>query len=293
MQMYDQFIQRPVKPRQDAIVDFSNNIWLSPEMLKAKFVDIDNVTDKELYDLFVKYFTDILDSIFNQKDKTMIDLFTNTRFITIATQALYSIVLTDTQRKRCNKMAYDYIILKNEHKTEAVQDLLISFSKVVNKDIIPLLCGLGLTANVASMLALARYSSEKDVINVKRLNRVIMAQSSKIMTEQMVVNIYCKMFTRITPLFEGVMLDIVSCQNLNDNEAEIYGTISLAILDIANDLPMSLIHELLSSFIEDKQMLYPDSRLRFNLESFSPDDYPRISRELDNLKLAGVHIPTI
>lgn len=288
--MFEEFAK--AKQHDTVTIDFTKNLLMTPDMLREKFLHIDTMSDADLYNLFKQYFNEILDTIFVNKDQYMISLFTNARFITVATQAMYSIEITNTQKKRCNKLAYDYLVKKEGIKDETVSDLLVSFSKVINKDVIPRLCGLGLSGNVSSMIALARYSSEKEIINVKRLNKVIMKQSAKIMTEQMIVDIYCILYKSALDLFEGVMYDVVSHQNMNQNEKEIYGTISLAVLDIINELPLNFIEEVLRRFTDNKQMLYPDSGLRFNIESFSPQDYPRLLAIIDKLKAEHVFIPT-
>lgn len=288
--MFEEFAK--AKQHDTVTIDFTKNLLMTPDMLREKFLHIDTMSDADLYNLFKQYFNEILDTIFINKDQYMISLFNNARFITVATQAMYSIEITDTQRKRCNKLAYDYLVKKEGVKDETVSDLLVSFSKVINKDVIPRLCGLGLSGNVSSMIALARYSSEKEIINVKRLNKVIMKQSAKIMTEQMIVDIYCILYKSALDLFEGVMYDVVSHQNMNQNEKEIYGTISLAVLDIINELPLNFIEEVLRRFTDNKQMLYPDNGLRFNIESFSPQDYPRLLAIIDKLKAEHIYIPT-
>lgn len=289
--MYEQFMRQPQTQQntQTITVDFSNMIGGSN--IKSKLSNIDSLTNADIYNIFGTYLNDILDCIFKDKDQQLIELFTNARFITIATQAMYNITPTTTQRRRLNKLAYDYLILKNDNKSKEISALMINFSKVVNKDITPRLCGYGLSEEVATMIALARYSSEREITNTKRLNRVIMQQPMKIMTEQMIVDIYCALYTSALDLFEGVMYDIASYQTLNENEKEIYGTITLALLDIINELPMSLIKEVLRCFTSNQQMLHPDSRLRFNIESFCPEDYPRLDECIQWMKNNGEQLP--
>ena len=289
--MYEQFMRQPQTQQntQTITVDFSNMIGGSN--IKSKLSNIDSLTNADIYNIFGTYLNDILDCIFKDKDQQLIELFTNARFITVATQAMYNITPTTTQRRRLNKLAYDYLILKNDNKSKEISALMINFSKVVNKDITPRLCGYGLSEDVATMIALARYSSEREITNTKRLNRVIMQQPMKIMTEQMIVDIYCALYTSALDLFEGVMYDIASYQTLNENEKEIYGTITLALLDIINELPMSLIKEVLRCFTNNQQMLHPDSRLRFNIESFCPEDYPRLDECIQWMKNNGEQLP--
>lgn len=291
--MFEEFMAHPDQQSQKEptiTIDFSCMVGRLD--IKNKFSCIDSMSDIDIYNAFTTYFNDILDGIFDDKDEFYIRLFTIARFVTIATSAMYNITPTITQRRRLNKLAYYYLFLKGDRKSQEISSLMINFSKVVNKDMTPRLCGYGLSEEVATMIALARYSSEKEIINTRRLNRVIMQQPMKIMTEQMIVNIYCALYTSALDLFEGVMYDIVSYQTLNENGKEIYGTITLALLDIINELPMDLIKEVLRSFTTNQQMLHPDSRLRFNIESFCPEDYPRLDECIQWMKNNGEALPT-
>lgn len=290
--MYEDFIyQKPSNEEAKRYVSMNFSSMVDDGNIAEKFKDINNMTDGEIYNLFVMHFNDILDSIFENKDQQLIGLFTNARFIRMATQAMYVITPTVTPRRRFNKLAYDYLVLRNENKSKEISELLINFSKVVNKETIPVLCGLGLSEEVSTMIALARNSSEKEITNTKRLNRVIMQQPLKVMTEQMIVDIYCALYQSALDLFEGVMYDIVSYDTMNENEKEIYGTITLALLDIVNELPKDLIRGLLRSFAQNQQMLYPDSRLRFNIEAFCPEDYPRLDECIQMMKNNGEPLP--
>lgn len=288
--MFEEFIINNNVPEKTITIDFSKNMFISEENIKDYFSDIDNMDDKSIYDLFIKYFNEILDSIFNLKDAYMLSLFVNSKFISIATKAAYSLTITDGQRKKCNKLAYDYLIKKQNRDAE-ISNLLMSFSKVINKDVTPRLCGLGLTSDLSSLIALSRFSSEKEILNTKRLNKILMRQPPKIMTEQMIVDIYCILYKSALSLFEGCMYDVYSNQNMNDNENEIYGTITLAMLDIINELPKNLIKEVLIRFTDNNKILYQDNNLRFNIESFSPEDYPRLIEVIDQLKSDDIFIP--
>ena len=185
-------------------------------------------------------------------------------------------------------MCFDYLMLDDCDKDFAAA--LLSLSKTTNRDKIPSLCVIPLPENIATLLALARYSSDKDIVNVRRLNSVIMSQPVTTMTEQMIVDIYLALFERVLPLFIGVMLDVISPQMLNENTSEIYGTISLAILDIMNELPIADIKRGLTIFSETKRIQYSNYPLRFNIESFAPDDYPRIYTALMELHQEGTYI---
>lgn len=278
-------------------LDFTSNVTLTPEMLVNKLKNINVMTDKEVYELVNDYYEDILTDIFIKKEKQekseFTDLFTVPKFIIALTQVMYTLTPSHTTRRRLNKMSYDYLVLKERNRDPYVSGLLMALSKTVNRDKIPKLCTLPLPEDLASLLALSRYSSEKEVLNVKRLNRVLLNQPADSITEQKIVDIYLSLFEHILPLFTGVMLDVISPQNLSPNTAEVYGLITLAALDIMNELPIVDIKKGLTMFDEDRKIQYPDSPLRINLESCSQEDYPRLLKAIDLLKQEGVYISTI
>lgn len=290
--MYESFVKDLASHQKVEVkLDLSQNMILNPELLWNKLADIEHLDDSELYKILSNYLDKILDEIFNNKNTRFISLFTTPKFISTLTQVLYNITLSDSQKKKLNKMAYDYLIKKTE-KDEYVSSLLSVMAKVVNRDIIPTLCGLGMPESIAAMLAMARFSNEKEIINVRRLNHILMQQPPETLSEQLIVDIYCKLFDHMLALFEGVMLDVVSPQVMSSGEAEIYGLITLAALDIFEALPMQTLKYGLSLFEEDKRVLYSDYHVRMNLESCSPQDYPRLIAAIDELKSAGIFMPT-
>lgn len=280
----------PVKPSTDFVtVDLTNTVLLTDDELCSKLDDA-SLADEQYYKLITSYYKKMLDDIFTKKETRQASVFTKyftqSRFVSVLTQIMYTVEITDIDRRRLNKMCYDYLSISEAD--EYVTGLLMALSKTVNRDKLPRLCAIPLPEDLATMLALSRYSSEKDVVNVRRLNKVLMSQSIEFMTEQKIIDIYTTLFSHVLPLFTGVMLDVVSPQNLSSNSSEVYGTISLAILDIMNELPLADIKKGLKLFDENRKMQYPDNPLRFNIESFSPVDYPRINKALDDLKSEGV-----
>ncbi len=290
--MYEQFMQKLNNEPAKSVVtlNIADNMVLNPSLLWERLSDLDKISDQELYTLLSRYYDTILDQIFVSKDARFIDLFTNSRFITIINQVFYTVNLSDSQTRMINKMAYDYLVLKND-KDEYIQDLLMVMAKTVNRTTIPKLCALNIPESVASLLTLARFSSSKERINVKRLNHILMSQPEESINEQLVVDIFLALFDHLLPLFEGVMLDVVSAQNMSSSEAEIYGLITLAILDLMNELPIADIMRGLESFSNTKRILYPDHNTRINLESCSPHDYPRLLTAIDNLKAEDTYMP--
>lgn len=283
-------------PVHDSIeLDFTTqNVVLTPDSLQAKFSLIDTMSDREIYELVKEYYETILTTIFESNDKlirrSFIDLFTNAKFILALTQAMYTVTPNDITKKRLNKMCYDYLVISEHDSNDYIGGLLMSLAKTINRDKIPLLCAIPLPEDLSSMIALSRYSSEKEVVNVKRLNRVLMNQPVDSISEQQIVNIYLTLFDHVLPLFTGVMLDVESPSSMNQNAMEVYGVITLSILDIMNELPTADIKKGLTLFDEDRRIQYSDKPIRINLESITESDYPRILTAIDQLKSEGIII---
>ena len=267
-------------------------VLYSTTELATAFASIEAMDDYQVYSLVKQYYEIMLDDIFEKKElkqeSPFTKLFTIPRFIITLTQVMYTISPDSSVRRRLNKMSYDYLVLSNHDKDKYVETLLMS--KTVNRDRIPKLCALNISEDFSSLLALARYSSENETLNVKRLNKVLMAQPESLLSEQLLVDIYINLFDHVLPLFTGVMLDVQSPHNMNENASQIYALISLAILDIMEALPMDDIQRGLKMFIEDKQMRYPDSPTRINLEACSSSDYPRLLTAIDLLKEKGIYL---
>lgn len=291
-----------IKPAEDTgsvTLDFSANVLLTNDMLVDKIKSLNSLSDQDIYVLVRDYYDTILTDIFESKDNNkksdFIDLFMQPKFIIALTQVMYNIPpenISSQTRRRLNKMSFDYLMIEENDRDAYISGLLMALSKTVNRDKIPRLCTIPLPEDMASLLALARYSSEKEVLNVKRLNKVLMSQPLTSLSEQKIVDIYLALFEHVLPLFTGVLLDVVSPQNMNSNSIEIYGLITLAMLDIMNELPIADIKTGLIRFEETKKIWYPDSPLRLNLESCSEEDYPRVLYAIDQLKSEGIYITT-
>ncbi len=273
-------------------IDLFNNPMINSNLLKEKIEHIDKLSDRDLYNLVKESFDSVLKQIFtnNSNSQEYLNIITNTRFLTALNQVVLSLDLTHTQKIYCNKLAYDYFTIENTDPY--VKQLFFSLSKSVNRSIIGTLCSIGLKEDLASYMALARYSSEKEIINVKRLNFIITSSDEDLMNEQMIIKIYEKLFDHITCLFEGIMFDTLDfdAEYVTDSMGMIYSTISLAILEILNNMPSQDIRKVLISYHGDYEALYRDhQKPRFQLSAISTD-YQRILDVIDALKLESIFI---
>ena len=264
------------------------------DYLKNQLMSIDKLSDEDVYHLIRKTYMYILDEEFIAKNTDLIRfIFTNSRFLMNLNSVISrpEINLSLTHIINCNKLAYDYFTARN-NKDEYIKALLLNLVKTVNRNKTPGLIGLGLNEELVNYLVNARYSSLKEEIQVKRLNLIIMNQYSEVMTVQMIVDIYGKLFDRITPLFSGIMYDFWPREQFASQEMEdIYATINIALLEIVNNLPEDIMYHLLKNFYDTHILLNVGKKLRFNIYSFSHDDYPRLAYTLELLKREGIILP--
>lgn len=279
---------------------YPNNTYLymddlNTDSLKEKLFHLDDLSDEGLYKLICKSLNYVLDETFMTKNlDLMMYLYTNSRFIMTLTNVLsrQDVKLNYMQLVYCNRIAYDYFTARCD-KTEYIGSLLLNLIKVVNRSYTPSLIGLGLSEELACRLVNARHSSLKENIQVRRLNLEIMKQTTDIMSVQMIVDIYGKLFDRITPLFTGIMYDHYPREQFNGQEMEdIYSTINIAILEIVNNLPQNIMYELLKRFHESYELIHLGKGIRFNIYSICKDDYPRLYYTLEVLKNEGIYLPT-
>lgn len=273
------------------------NLYLSMDdanidSIKNRLFNLDQLSDQDLYNLIHMKYSLILDEMFIAKNGELINfLYTNSRFIMVFTNVLSrpDVKLTYLQTIYCNRLAYDYFTARGD-KDKYIRALLLNLVKTVNRSIMPSLIGLGLNEEIAAYLVNARYSSVKENIQVRRLNLEIMKCSPEMMTVQMIVDIYGKLFDRITPLFEGIMYDHYD-QFVNQDMEDVYATINIAILEIVNNLPEDIMYHLLKNFKETYDLIHLGQKVRFNIHSFARDDYPRLYNILEMLSWEGIDLP--
>ena len=293
--MFEKFISDiNNKPEEEKFVlDLTKNPTINKEFLRYQLNNsLDNIPDAELFNLVKETYPHILETIMDNNDAQYIDAFMNPKFLSVFIQVLSGVQLDLLQRTCCNKLAYDYFTLKNNDRY--IKQLFYSLSKMVNRDIIPSLLSLGIPENLAIQIALARYSSTKETVNVKRVNFIITTSPKEIMTLQTIIWIYEKLFDSFTPIFEGTMFDVYDDEEewVTDDIMEIYSTISLAVLEILNNMPSVNIRKVLISYTGDFETLHSKklSSYRFSMSALS-GDYERINNVVEALKAERIYVP--
>lgn len=255
----------------------------SIESVKETIANIDSLSDEDLLQFINMKYSTILETIFVKDDKSLIPVFTNIRFLSFFVNVVSSKSLSINDRIFCNKIAYDYLN-SSQNSDGVIRDSLFNMSKHVNKEVIPSLIGLGLDENLSAYLALCRFSSSKEEINVNRVNYLIISSSIDIMTEQNIIFIYEKLFDNFTHLFKYTMMDYYTEEELNNISScasDIYSNMNLAIVVILNAMPSDSIRKVLLSYANDYHV--SKSQCRFTMDSLAVCDYGRILTVVDSL----------
>ena len=286
----DGFFQKAseLTPTNPKLVD-TNFDQLNRNAFKLAIPSI-NQMDEHNLSILIKNNLDIIAKDILDGDSDYAPLLVNTKFISSFIRAVNSVPIDYTLQLACNKITYDYFTSDNPDSN--IKQQYLNMSRVVNRDAINKLISIGLDENIASNLALCRYSSPNEKTNVKRLNFAIYHRDPNIMSEQMVVWIYEKLFQRISDLFQATMFEVYSEQqqlDFGENFMENYGTVGLVILTILNNMTSDNIKKVLIGYeAEWEYHNYPP--VRFSLHALSAD-YSRISRVVEYLTSVGKQIP--
>lgn len=282
--------KQPVKPEQTKEVNMVN-INTNDDVLFNSLMNYKSLSDTELRNLLGNNFGYILSQIFENysfngngvnKYASYIHIFTDTRVINILNEIVYSSqMLPEHIKIYCNKLVYDYInyakSIPNGNEKDAVISSMRTFASLVNRDLVPRLKEFGISEREAEDIVMASRSSLDPLINVKRVNHIIIGLPQNIINESLITAIYYTVFRSASTILEGVMLDVQIVSELPEGKQIGYALINLAVLKMLNDnLSDADMEKTLFIYSQDRQFRFPDKPVRFNIRSFSPNDYPRL-----------------
>lgn len=276
------------QPPQPKIVEPSFDL-LNKDNFKSHIPSI-SLMDEHALSVLIKNNIDIIANDILKEDPAYVPLLVDKKFIASFIRAINSIPIDYSTKLACNKITYDYFT--SEDPDTHIKSQYLNMSRTINRETINKLIGIGLSEIIACNLALCRYSSSNEKTNVKRLNFAIYNRDPNIMTEQMIIWIYEKMFNRILDLFLATMFEVYSIQQQTDfgeNFMEVYGTVGLAVLTIFNNMTSENIRKALIAYNEEWNCLGRPA-VRFSLHRLS-SDYSKITRVVDYLSSIGVEIP--
>lgn len=313
--MFEKFVNdvanMPVDNPQMVELGIANNPAINAELLKSYILTDTPVSNEEMYHIVRQSYKDVLKCIVDLKIGEYLEYCTTPKFITVLQEVIRNLQEIDNDTRRyCNRIAYDYITMfskeeSSEHKK--ISQMMMDLSQLVNRDTIIKLNAIGLPNELSSWISLARYSSENESTNIMRVNFIVcrnIGQHMKfdlsdmresIRLEQLIVNIFEKLYDRLAILFESIMFDVypMDAEWMTENIGDVYGIISLAILDILENMPVNMIVEVLKIYSNDYLNVRErkgSNCIRFSMKSLSWD-YPRINNVVEVLKSQGIYLP--
>jgi hypothetical protein len=198
---------------------------------------------------------------------------------------------------RCNQICYDFFTAPNTASSTILKGKMYDMSRIVNRIYIPRLLGMGLTDLLANDLLVARYSNFNLDICVKRVNFIMINQSTEFMTEERMENIIRILFkpeTDFQKMFKYHMFNVnpdANGQNfMTEDMEEIDSTMNLSVLNILESLPEQIIFSVIKDYAEGYTAFGDHKKVRFSMRSISYD-YPRINGAVNMLITYGSYIP--
>lgn len=289
---YD-FIQRmmedipPYSPTEYVVPTFDS---FSRAAFENFLSHLDNYNENQIFD-FVKTNLEHIQSCITNRDAFVINMFYNIRFVKAFSLVVSHMPVDATRQFSVNKICYDYFT--SDNADDRIKAILMDTAKKVNSEEIRQLMSIGLDVDTACNLAMCRFSSVNERVNIKRLNFVICSKGTDIMTMQMIIYIYEKLFDHIGELFTTTMLEYYVTVEGMDNDSDFMETMSSiysAILTIVNNMSMIDIRKLIELYYKD--WVYAGRpRVKVSLRTLSAD-YGRITQIVDMLeKQYQVYIP--
>lgn len=277
-------------------INIANNPAINRDLLDniISTGSINNYTDEQLFMLLSNNLRGFLLNIFEQKDRRYIQMIISDRFLRVLIQVVNNIEIDYMNKIYINSLCYDYLVLDKKDQNNVITDLIYQLANIANKSHIPVLIAQGIHEKIASYIVLSRFSSNKEFVNIKRMNFTIMKNINFVFTEQMIVDIYQILFPRVTQLFEATMLDVIEDTDepwYSNAIDERYSMISLALLDILESLTSEQIRRVLDDYVILYNLSYNGRPVRFDIRCISAEHYPKTRRVVEIMEQEGIRLP--
>lgn len=296
--MLDLRLDRFFENRQEQkFIPATISIYDNPNINKNLLDDIinngtiNNYSDEQLFILLSNNLRGFLLNIFDKKDQRYIKMIISDRMLRVLIKVVNNIEIDYMNRIYLNKLCYDYLTSDEKSKNVVIDDLIYHLAKITNKKYIPILIGRGIPEKIACYIVLSRWSDNDEMLNVRRMNFVIMTVNFNF-SEQMIVDVYQTLFERVTQLFEATMLDVFDSDEewYTETIDENYSRISLALLDILDSLPSDSIRRVLDDYNNLYNISYNGYPTRFDLGAIS-SDYANVYGVIKIMEQQGIRLP--
>lgn len=257
-----------------------------PKHIAYQLNHIDSLDKLEINKIIYQHHDVILDYnlFFNNPDYrgAAQKAFTNEQFLLCLLAAIPSLHLSDHQIICCNKLAYDYVQYMNDEKNRT-SDLLMQLSSIVNRNLVLVLSGI-VGTGPAQYLALVARSSFSDQKTVRRILNFLIFRIEGYSTQDL-LNIYQKLFNRITVFFIEAMDYVIDPEVLTEEQYKNDQTITISLLDIMMNMTSDNIRTMLREYGMNYFLYHQGCPVRISLHHLNESCYGRILkvvREFDH-----------
>ncbi len=261
---------------------YFSNISMTPDKIRPILVS-DNMD--RIKQVFREHHDKVLEAMFT--DKSVFTIITDSRnLLSILVQTVQNAnFISVSEVQKLNDLVYGFFskpeLRTDKDKWEAHKNYYLQISKAINKTYMTKLMRT-IPENLSALLCAARFSSDKDITQAKRVNNVLIKQDPEFLTEQRIVDIYIALYDHITPLFVGVMCDYRNPNKMSDSESENWSAIDLALLDIVENITYTDIRKVVES-LHDLIKISSIKKLKFNLYSINSADYGRTCSAIEEV----------
>lgn len=267
------------------------NLLTPEEIMYDSFVDIRRRIPQYGYGEMCNFVSSniiaLLSSAVDRKAKPL-QIITDKEFL--IAMDIANISLNREYTNRFNRVYRAYVVnpAKNVIYNDTSANLLYKIALKLNKKMVTILSGLGLPEKTALWIIVNRNSSTDERRNIRRMVRAMQHVDPRVMTEQMVVNVFSKTFNdQFCNLFISVMTDRFDYFESKE-ESYVYSTVSNAILDILNTMDEDEIKDILMEY--EDELRKSGVTGRFSLKSINSGDYQVICEKINELESMGFKI---
>lgn len=283
--------------REGVFVEFLNDPSIYPLVYKEKLVDMNNLSDEELFNTIAPSLGTILANAINGEEE--ISYFSNERFIDTVLRVVSNVTLNDLDYFNLNYLVYQYLtMVQTDEKGNTIplpfSAKMISIARIADRNFVDDIIRLAeLSETEATKIALSALSSNIIMDNMIRMNDMIMRE--KDLDEQKIIFIYEAFvgrgflpgdykdlgIIRLRDLFKSLMFPYIAFES--DKQKNTFNMMIRSVLTMIENSSYESIKFLLIDYYNS--IIYEQNQPRFNLIELPQNEYPRLLTAINELYL--------
>lgn len=280
-------------PKETKSISFLDNSKTFPAIYKEKFIDINNVPEKEIYEVLNGSLKLILENLYNADDNRLEkSLFTNQKFLSTLVQLLID-------RNNRNEImdlellirlnSFILICLNSKIEDELMRNTYVEMAYQTNKRAVDCLSPL-VSREIAIDMALIYFRSNDNFVNIVRLNDYIIKLPKKFINEQLVIDIYTVFdydlgVLGLSDLAKSLLFDFTIVENNNESEnLSIMINALLAMIEQTPSITRIVLMNITNYYYGLGNGMCRGMRISLS-RNISPSEYPNIVQTINRMRM--------